>query len=317
MANYSKIIEHYPEMADFRVSELMGWRGDVLSYRAGLTRGAFTTDEQGFRHSTFNGKPMSVVDCLRSDRYGILLGPSTFFGSGIAGNEHIMASLLAERFGFPFANAAMPGGNSRNLHALLVGLVAGAKQPPAVVVLSTGGDLANFCEAATADPIFGSPNRMQIKAGRTFGQVPTGDGPLQSMLVFTTLWTTATVTLCRAYKSSIVLVHQSTFFEKTKPSRIEQDCALGQPGKGSHDALFTNFRQFNAPFFAKREEIAKRLGIPLAGVGISDRLTFMDEFHCTREATRILSEDVGDKIEPLLTGSSLAAKPPAKAKKPA
>ena len=303
MADQSKVLEHYPEMADFRLSELVALRGDVLAYRANLARGAFSTDAQGFRHSTFNGKTLSVADCLQSERYGIVLGPSTFFGVGIAGNDHTIASLLAERFDFPFANAAMPGGNSRNLNALLTGLIAAAKQPPAVVVLSNGGDLANFCEALTADPIFGSPNRMQVKQNLGKGPGTSAEANLPQFLTFTSLWTSATARLCRAYRTQLVLVHQSIFFEKAQPSPVERDCALGQPARGGHQGLFDRFRKFGPPFYARRQELANALGIPLAGLGLADKQTFVDEFHLDRDGTLVLTDDVAAKVEPLLAAA--------------
>ena len=146
MANYQKIIELRPEMADFFENRRkIGVRGDVLTYWPNIRCDSFTTDSAGFRHSTFEGKELSLADCLHAGRYGIALGASNLFGFGLAGNENCLPSLLSQRFGFPFANAAMPGANSRNLHSLLVGLIAGAGRPPAVVVHSNGGDLAGFC----------------------------------------------------------------------------------------------------------------------------------------------------------------------------
>ena len=123
---------------------------------------------------------MSVADCLQSERYGIVLGPSTFFGAGSPAMRTCMASLLAERFGFPFANAAMPGGNSRNLNALLVGLVAGANQPPAVVVLSNGGDLANFCEAVDRRSDIRIAQSVAGQSGRQAGADPDADSHSQA-----------------------------------------------------------------------------------------------------------------------------------------
>jgi hypothetical protein len=307
MADINKVAEHYPAVRDFRLSELIGFRGDVLSYWANLSKPSFSTDSQGFRHSTFGGKSYSVVECTQSPRYGIVLGASNLFGAGVAGNENTLASRLAERFGFPFANAAMPGGNSRNLNSLLVGLMAGAKQPPAVVVLSNGGDLANFCESGFVDPIFGSPNHVQIKAIREMGLKADTDSHFEALLVFTSLWTSATATLCRARKTPLVMVHQSTFFEKTKPSAIERECRLGEP-RGGQKRLFANFRKYNAPFFAKRRELAERLNIPIAGVGLTDRLGFVDEFHLDADGIKVLSEAVGDSIAPLLATEKEAAK---------
>ena len=303
MANYQKIIEIHPEMADFfRNRSLIGLRGDVLAYWANTSCDSFTTDATGFRHSTFEGKPLSVADCVRSSRYGIVLGASNLFGFGVAGNENCMASLLAERFGFPFANAAMPGGNSRNLHSLLVGLIAGGGKPPAVVVLSNGGDLANFCESSLADPIFGSPNRSQLKAMKDSGvpRDPKPDKNFPRLIAFSSLWTSAIATVCRVYKVPLVLIHQSTFFEKKKPTKIERECGLGELSHPSNQLQFANHRRFNEPFYAKRKELAEKLGLPLAGWGLTEDMTFIDEFHCDKEGIRLMSKTVGDAIEPLL-----------------
>jgi hypothetical protein len=315
MADQSKVLEHYPATADFKVNDLIRTRGDVLCYRSNLQRSSFSTDERGFRHSTLQGKTMSVVDCLQSDRYGIVLGASNIFASGVAGNENCMASRLADRFGFPFINAAMPGGNSRNLNALLFGLVAGAAKRPAAVVLSNGGDLANFCESGMADPIFGSPNRLQVRVHREAGITADADLHLPALLAFTSMWTTATARRCQRYKAPLVMVHQSTFFEKAKPSPIERKCALGEPANERQAPVFDRFKKYNAAFFAKRKEIAERLKVPLAGLGLADRLDFIDEFHCTRESIDLLSQSVGDEIEKLLGSAGPEPKKPSKTKK--
>lgn len=310
MADINKIAEHYPAVRDFRLSDLIGFRGDVLSYWANFDKPSFSTDAQGFRHSTLGGKTYSVVECTQSPRYGIVLGASNLFAAGVAGNENSLASRLAERFGFPFANAAMPGGNSRNLNSLLVGLMAGASQTPAVVVLSNGGDLANFCEAGFVDPIFGSPNHVQMKAIREMGLKADIDSHFEALLVFTSLWTSATAMLCRARKIPLVMVHQSTFFEKSEPSAVERECKLGEPGRAGQKRLFANFRKYNARFFAKRRELAERFNIPIAGVGLTDRLAFIDEFHLDAEGIKVLSDAVADSIAPLLGDAKPAAKKP-------
>src|SRR4051812_27147289 len=303
MANYQKIMQLRPEMADFfRNRELIGSRGDVLAYWANTACDSFSIDAAGFRHSTFRGKSYSVADCLQSGRYGIALGASNLFGFGVAGNENCMASLLAERFGFPFANAAMPGGNSRNLHSLLIGLIAGAPQPPAIVVHSSGGDLANFCESSLADPIFGSPNRTQLKSLKEAGVVADPDANLPRMLTFTNLWTSALASVCRFYGVGLVLIHHSTFFEKTKPTAVELDSGLGEASHPKQQQQFANHRKYNKPFFHKRKWIAEQLKVPLAGWGLTDRLGFLDEFHCDRDGIRLMSEAVGDQVEPLLQG---------------
>src|SRR5436305_7147950 len=151
MANYHKIIELRPEVAEFiRFRRSIRYRGDVLAYGSNIHCDSFSTDASGFRHSMLQGKSYSVADCLQSDRYGIVLGASNAFGFGVAGNEKCIASRLADRFEFPFANAAMPGANSRNLHSLLLSFFARSARRPAVVVPSSRRDLANFCESSVA-----------------------------------------------------------------------------------------------------------------------------------------------------------------------
>jgi hypothetical protein len=68
------------------------------------TKTGFSTDAGGFRHSVFRGETFSVADITRRDRYGLVLGPSSVYGFGLAGNENTMPSRLAEHLGFPFAN---------------------------------------------------------------------------------------------------------------------------------------------------------------------------------------------------------------------
>ena len=306
MANYEKIIELRPEMREFFENRTkIGYRGDVLTYWANQQAQGYSTDSAGFRHSTLAGKQYSVAECLHSGRYGIVLGASNLFGFGIAGNENCMPSLLAERFGFPFANATIPGGNSRNLESLLLGLIAGAPRPPAIVVMSNGGDLAGFCECGIIDPIFGSPNRAQLKAGAG-NSVPIDtdlDRNFTRLKAFTGLWTSAVATVCQVYKTPLVLIQQSTFFEKTKPTAAELECGLGDPFHPSQQRSFANFRKFDEPFYAERKAIAERLRIPLAGWGMQDELTFIDEFHCDAGGVRTMTKAVGDEVDRLLSVS--------------
>lgn len=315
MGDLNTILKYHPALADFKPAELFRVRGDVLTYCADYQSDSFSTDSWGFRHSTFEGKKVSVADCLTAPRYGLVLGPSSLFGTGVAGDENCMASLLAQRFGFPFANAAMPGGNSRNLNSLLVGHIATAEHRPTAVVLSNGGDLANFCEAGFADPIFGSPNRIQLKAMKEGSAKADRDANFPRMLTFTNIWTTATATLCRAYGIRLVMVHQSTFFEKAKPSKSERESRLGEAQSPGQVRVFATFRKFNQGFFDRRQEIAERLGVPLAGLGLTEKLTFIDEFHVDRAGTQVLAQDVGDKLAPLLDPANASPTPKPKMKK--
>lgn len=299
MADYRKITELCPAMADFlRYQSTIGYRGDVLAYAANIQTPSFSTDAHGFRHSVMSGKSLSVADCLHSERYGLVLGASTSFGFGVAGNENSMASLLAERLGLPFGNCAMPGANSRTLHALLISVIASAPRPPSIVVFSNAGDLGNFCDASIADPVFGSPNRNQLEAEFKKGRVPPDPEPsLGNLLNFTSLWATAIARSCRRQGARLVMVHQSTFFEKAEPSPQEVECRLGEPFNIHHARQFANYRRFSGAFFAKRKALADHLGIPLAGWGATGPLGFIDEFHLDRDSTHRLSEVVAGEIE--------------------
>jgi len=84
MADYSKIVRLRPEVRDFIRNRKWVHRGDVIFYGANIQCGPFSTDDRGFRHSQFGGKSMSVRDCVGSDRYGVVLGPSSVYGFGLA-----------------------------------------------------------------------------------------------------------------------------------------------------------------------------------------------------------------------------------------
>lgn len=301
MADYQKISEFWPEVADFLENQRkIGLRGDVLTYWPNSRTDSFTTDSAGYRHSSFQERTYSVSDCLRSERYGISLGSSIMFGFGIAGNENTGPSIGAERLGFPFANASMPGASSRNLHSLLTGLLSGAKRKPEVIVFSNDGDLGGFCSSSMADPIFGSPNISQLRTVQKNAESADPDRNFPSLLSFTTLWTSAIARLCRANRIPLVLLHQSSFFEKATPTETEIECGLGEVFYPWQELQFANHRKFNKPFFEHRAALAKALGIPLAGT--TEAVTFLDEFHADKDGTRRVTEAVADTVAAVLAG---------------
>src|SRR5262245_31896911 len=219
-----------PEVREFIRNRRWVHRGDVVTYGPNVRCNSFSTDAAGFRHSMFRGQDMSVRDCLQSERYGLVLGPSSVYGFGLAGNENTMPSLLADRFGFPFANIGLPEGNSRNLYSLLASFIARSNHPPSAVVHISGGDYTNFCYTSVADPVFGSPNLKQMamvleeRGGR-----PPADQQIGALLAFTSLWMRAVVELCRLRAVPVILSDDTTFFEKRNPSEIERESELGKP----------------------------------------------------------------------------------------
>ena len=301
MANYQAIVRLRPEVRDFIRNRRWVHRGDVIAYGANIRCDSFSTDAQGFRHSTFRGETLSLADCVRSGRYGLVLGPSSVYGFGLAGNENTMPSLLGERFGFPFANIGLPEGNSRNLFGQLVAIVARAPRPPAAVLHISGGDFTNFCYTAIADPMFGSPNLKQIKTVlEERGGRPPAEQQMPALLAFTSLWIRAIAELCRGNRIPFVLADDTTFFEKKKPSRIERESELGKPFNAAQTRQFDTHKSFVADYHARRKSVAEKLGAALAGPGITNTLGFIDEFHYDADGTRALVDDFAKALEPQL-----------------
>src|SRR3954447_26246918 len=188
MANYQSIARLRPEVRQFIRNRRWVHRGDIVTYGPNTNCESFSTDSAGFRHSVFDGETLSVDDCLRRERYGLVLGSSNLYSFGLAGNENTIPSRLAAEFGFPFANISIPEANGRNLFALLTALVAKAAHPPAVVLYMSGGDFTGFCYTYIADPVFGSPNLMQRKmALQERGGRPKPETQMKPLLAFTSL----------------------------------------------------------------------------------------------------------------------------------
>ena len=301
MANYQNIMRLRPEVREFIRNRRWVHRGDVIVYGANISGEHFSTDGAGFRHSIFQGETVSVADCIQRERYGLVLGPSSVYGFGLAGNENTMPSLLAERFGFPFANIGLPEGNSRNLFSVLFALSARAPRLPSAVVHISGGDFTNFCYTSIADPVFGSPNLKQIEmAVKERGGRPAADKQIQPLLAFTSLWIRAVGQFCRVSKIPLVLADDTTFFEKAKPNDIELESELGKPFNKVQERQFNVHKRYVGDYHARRKSVAEALGIALAGPGRTNDIGFVDEFHYDRDGTRALCEDFAAALEPQL-----------------
>ena len=300
MANYRKMARQEPQIGEFIRNRKWVFRGDVLVYQPDISCSAFSTDRAGFRHSAFRGDRLSFAECQQRDRFGVVLGASNIFGFGVAGNENALPSLFAERFGFPFANLGMPAGNSRNLYTLLMSIFARSASRLAAVVHFSGGDYSTFCKTSTSDSIFGSPNPNVFEQGKEPDGIASPERQLPGLLAFSSLWTSAIVQACRMYKVPIVLGHDSTFFDKAAATAIEREFDLGKPSRQSQARQFANHRKFGDAFYGHRRETADQLKVPLAGRGLTDAMTFVDEFHCDANGTRLLADAVGDALAPLL-----------------
>ena len=301
MANYQTIMRLRPEVREFIRNRRWVHRGDVIAYGANIRGDAFSTDELGLRHSTFKGRQFSLADCVQQERYGLVLGPSSVYGFGLAGNENTMPSVLAEHLGFPFANIGLPEGNSRNLFSTLIGIVARADRRPTAVVHISGGDFTNFCYTSIADDVFGSPNLLQIKqALQEKGGRPPAEQEIGALLRFTSLWIRAVGEFCKSRRIPLVLADDTTFFEKKQPSALERDCELGKPFSDAQKQQFETHIRYVGDYHARRKALAERIGVPLAGPGRTNSIGFIDEFHYDREGTRALCADFGRSLDLLL-----------------
>jgi hypothetical protein len=302
MANYESIMRLRPEVREFVRNRRWVHRGDVLFYGPNISAQNFSTDGGGFRHSVFRGKTLSVAEIVREQRFGLVLGPSSVYGFGLAGNEHTMPSLLGEKFGFPFANIGLPEGNSRNLFSILVAMMSRRQRRPSAVVHISGGDYTSFCYTSIADPVFGPPNLKQIplvmKERRN--RRPTADTQIKPLLSFTSTWIRSIGRLCKASRIPLVLADDTTFFEKANPNQVELDSELGKPFNANQELQFATHKRFANDYHSRRRAVADRLGVPLAGPGLHNDIGFVDEFHYDRDGTRALVEDYARALEPLL-----------------
>jgi len=290
-----------PEVRQFIRNRRWVHRGEAVVYGANTRCDAFSTDEQGFRHSVFNGKTLSVADCLKAKKYGIVLGSSHLYGFGLAGNQNTIPSLLAEQFGMPFANVSIPEANSRNLHSLLKGCFAASKRPPAVVVHMSGGDFTSFCFSSLADPIFGSPNLKQIESALAErGIAPDPELFFPALLSFNGFWTKLISQLCETREVPLLLASDTTFFEKTEPSDLERRCKLGIPSGSEQARQFETHKKYFARFCEHRTGLASKLGLPIAGPGPANDLSYVDEFHYDKPGTQQLVADYAKAIGSLL-----------------
>jgi len=301
MQNYSEIMRVRPEYGEYLPLQRLASRGEVAFFPRNLSAPSFSTDARGFRHTAFGGKTLSVADILKHERYGVVLGTSKIFGVGLSGNEKTISSLLSERFGFPFASVALPHGTSRNLSSLLTAVLGMRTNRPAAVVHSSNGDFSAFAYASNADPVFGPPNMIQVRQmfDQT-GRLPDAERSVRTMLAFTSLWTRCIVQQCRRSKIPLLLLHDSSFFEKIEPSPVELACGLGQSEFPIERQWFVNHKKFVDQFYERRERLAERLKVPLAGPGGSNNLTFIDEFHLDENGTRSIADDIAEGLEPLL-----------------
>jgi len=110
MANYRAILKHHPEVREY--IRLRKWvhRGETVSYGPSIESDTLSTDAIGYRNSVWRGRRMTLGDCIKSGRYGLVMGPSNVYGFGVPSDAHTIPSRLGEMLGLPFANIGLPKG---------------------------------------------------------------------------------------------------------------------------------------------------------------------------------------------------------------
>ena len=301
MTNFKTLRQLRPAYDEMSNPANLIYRGEAMSFRPNVSGPYYSTDVGGFRHTTFRGKALAVRDVVSQPKYGLVLGSSHIFGLGMPGNEFTIPSLLATRFGFPFANLSLPEANSRNLFALLAAQLARAPRPPEIVILFNGGDFTSYAVTSIADPIFGAPNLKQLPTIKEeVGEFPPSGASIEAVDAFTEMWTGAIFELCQSKGVPFAMGRDSTFFEKEGATAFERHCELGTPSKDFEIRWFATHRKFNPKSFQRREEFAKSLGVILAGPKPPTKLTFLDEFHYDRNGMRMVFDELANAIAPLL-----------------
>jgi hypothetical protein len=169
------------------------------------------------------------------------------------------------------------------------------------VVHFSGGDYSTFCKSSISDPVFGSPGQLLVEtAVKERGGCPDAEKQLPGLLAFTSLWTSAIVQACLQREIAVVLGHDTTFFDKAEANELELQSDLGKPTHKWQVQQFANHRKFGDAFYNRRQHLAERLKVPLAGWGLNNDITFVDEFHCDRDGTHLLSDAVADALAPIL-----------------
>ena len=304
MANYRKIIRHFPEVREY--ARLRKWvhRGETLSYGTNIESDVLSTDAMGFRHTVYQGQRLSVADCIAQARYGLVLGPSNVYGFGVPSNAHTIPARLGERLGIPFGNISLPEGHTRNLFAILLNIVTRAKARPSAVLLLSGGDFTGWAYTGISDPVFGPPNLHQFEqAIKDRGGKINLARETQAMLSASALWTNAIAQLCRSAAIPLIFGNDTTFFEKDPVSEYDVECELGVGQQPPQKRQFDIHRELGRRFYEQRRRFCETGGFVLAGPGPANAIGFIDEFHYDASGTDALCEEFAPALEIALTKS--------------
>lgn len=301
MANYRAIVKHHPEVREY--IRLRKWvnRGEAIFYAPNIESEVLSTDPAGYRNGIWQGARLTLADCLKGDRYGLVMGPSNVYGFGVPSDGHTIPSRLGELLGVPFANIGLPEGHTRNLFAILLNIVTRSARKPAAVLLLSGGDFTGWAYSGIADPVFGAPNILQLdQVMKQRGGPGDPTAGARAMLAASQLWTLAIAQLCRSRAIPLVLGNDTTFFEKREAESYDLDCRLGIASSPPQQRQFEIHRKLGIRFYDQRRRMGERLGLPLAGPGPSNQIGFIDEFHYDAPGVDALCAEFAPPLEQAL-----------------
>lgn len=302
MADYRKISARLPEVREY--IRLRKWvrRGDAVAYGANIEGTHLSTDGLGFRHSVFQGERLSLADCVKHERYGLVLGSSNVYGFGLPGNEATLPAAVGDRLGFAFANISFPEVNTRTLYCQLLSIVARAKIRPSAVLLMTGGDFTAFCYTGLADPVFGTPDLLSVgQAMKERGGRVDVRSEFPRLVAYTQLWTGAIIDVCKRAGIPLAIGEDVTFFEKAGPSERDVEFDLGIARSPQQDRQFKLHQGFVKAYGDARMAQAMHTGVPVGGPGHGNAITYVDEFHYDAPGVQALANDFAGALEQAMT----------------
>lgn len=145
-----------PQMRDYDLLEDKVWLPYLMTFHMPLRKTrSFTTDEQGFRSTLYEGRPLSWKEYNEGDfERGALIGASTAFGVGATSDADSLASLLNRPGGTRWFNFAGRAFNSTQ--ELLVFLLHLPRDVKSVLLFTGLNNLVLSFLAGSTSPVYNS-----------------------------------------------------------------------------------------------------------------------------------------------------------------
>jgi hypothetical protein len=292
MANFRTLVRRFPAILDYPGSRKWVRRGDVLVYTPRFSAPSLSTDEAGFRHTTFQGRNVGIGDIAEYPRVGLLLGSSHVFGVGLASNAETLASQLSAILGYPFLNLSLPEADSRTLHSILLRHLRTYERKFALAIVLGGGDFTRYCFTRRSDPLFGPPS-LPLPTS----VLPADDSAqIAHLLQFCGFWTQNIAALSAQVGVPLVFVDDTTFFEKSLPDECERDCDLGRSSAPGQQARFEAHRDRYPQYAEHRRRFAGERKLRLLDFPPPDDLLFIDEYHYRAESQALIATRLVEQL---------------------